>query len=321
MNEKHYSTREMTADNGEERAEFGVVALRRIREILREKATEGKIILSDFRNVYDKNEILADLRKVATLKEEIAQELESAKKKNWESRQMAEVSEYNKILREIMEMAITEFGETSNWFGEEAHSGQTSEYDDMFNGVDMVLVFGDEDNTPIALTIDVTSAKDISVLDKKIETICHRALDHRSDKRSVKYYQSPVDPENRGSIEAIPVVVGFAKETATKLIATVNELMALENKGGKKDNDKTRIKQIKKGLSEHPLQMNMLEEILCQLNYYLKKIGPGRDEYKEKIQFLQEKIEQVVNEKTANGLRADDEDAVYKRIKNNIASR
>lgn len=317
MNERHYSTRETTEDD----AEFGIVALRRIREILREKATEGKIILSDFRDVYDKNEILADLRKVAELKEKIAQELETAKKKGWESRQMAEASEYNKILSEIMEMAITEFGETSNWFGEEAHSGQTSEYDDMFNGVDMVLVFGDEDNTPIALTVDVTSAKDISVIDKKIETICHRALDHRSDKRSVKYYQSPIDPENRGSIEAIPVVVGFDKETAIKMIVLINKLATLENKQAKKDADKAQIKQYKKELSEHPLQMNMLEEILCQLNYYLKQIGPSRDEYKEKIQFLQEKIEQIVNEKTADGLRANDDDVVYKRIRANIAAR
>lgn len=298
----------------QQKPEFGIVALRRIREALREKSAEGRINLSDFRSIYGKDEILGDLRKVAVLKEQISAELELAKKKNPESRQAAEVGEYNKILSEIMETAIVEFGETSNWFGEESHLGQTSEYDDMFNGVDMVLVLGGDDKSPIALTVDVTSAKDISVLDKKIDTTCHRALDRRADKRKVKYYQSPIEEENRGEIEAVPVVVGFDRDTVSELVVLINQLMTLENKDGKRDDDKMKIRQLKKDLSEHPLQMNMLEEILCQLTYYVKQIGPGRDEYKNKIQFLKDMIEQIVNEKNADGLRANDKDVVYKKI-------
>lgn len=297
----------------EEAAEFGIVALRSILKQLK-KQSQPRIEPKDFMDIYDKQAIFADLKKVEELK---AHFTEITKSKPQES----EANEYNKILSEIMELIIIEHGELSDWFGPDAHLVQTSEADDLLNHTDLILVFGEDDKNPIALTIDVTSAKDTSVLDAKIVATSQRALARRADQRTVKYYQSPVDPDTKGAVEAIPVVVGFSQETAKNVIELIHDLF--QQKTGKSV-DKTntnRTKTIRETMARHSVQMNMLEEISCQLRYYLKNIDLSRAEYVQKINFLLTKIDEITDKKSLAGIKSDENDVVYKRILNNIANK
>jgi hypothetical protein len=301
-------------ENHYSKPEFGIVALRRIWKHLRDRTEGGAVNLYGFKDIYEPREINEDARKVDECKKRFAEELDGQKSGNQETRHSAETAEYNKTLSEIMKAAIIEFGETSNWFGEDAYLNKTSEYDDLFNGVDMVLVFGEDSEAPIALTIDVTSAADLSVLGQKMEKTKQRALSRRSDRRTVKYYESPIDGEKHKGIETVPVVVGFSKENVEKMISAINSLMTLENAEAKSSANRAKIKEIKQKLSEHPMQMNMLKEILVQLNSYIKEMGESKNAYTEKINFLRDKIQQIVNEKESDGLLADENDKVFCKI-------
>lgn len=297
----------------EETAEFGIVELQNILKQLKKQA-QPRIEPKDFMDIYDKQAIFADLKKVEELKAHFAEISKSKPQEN-------EANEYNKILSEIMELVIVEHGGLSNWFGPDARLVQTSEVDSLLNDVNLVLVFGEDEKNPVALTVDVTSAKDTSVLDAKINSTCQRALARRPDQRTVKYYQDPTDADIKGAVEAIPVVIGFSQDTATNLIELIHEL--LQQKTGKsaaKPSD-NRAEAIHETLARHSVQMNVLEEISCQLKYYLKNIDPARAEYVQKINFLLAKIEEITDEKSSADIQSDDNDIVYKRILNNIANK
>jgi hypothetical protein len=296
----------------EEAAEFGIVELQNILKQLKKQA-QPRIEPKDFMDIYDKQSIFADLKKVEELKAHFAEISKSKPQEN-------EVSEYNKILGEIMELVIVEHGGLSNWFGPDARLVQTSEADGLLNDVNLVLVFGEDDKNPVALTVDVTSAKDISVIDAKITASCQRALARRADQRTVKYYQDPTDADTKGAVEAIPVVIGFSQDTAKNVIELIHEL--LQQKAGKSDKPSdNRAEAIHETLARHSVQMNMLEEISCQLKYYLKNIDPARAEYVGKINFLLAKIEEITDEKSSADIQSDDNDIVFKRILNNIANK
>ena len=313
--EKYRPTYEENEGNESDKPDFEIVALLRIHKAVSEKSAEGRVILSNFKTLHQTDTIIADLRTVAALKEQFEKELDEKKNKSSKEHEHAETIKYDKILSEIMEMTVIEFGETSNWFGEEAHLGQTSEYDRFINGANVMLVFSEDDESPIALSIDVTSTKDTGEIEEKIETTRRRALDRHADKHKIKYYQSPIDPDKRCVIETVPVVVGFTKENVCELIALTNRLMTLEKKSIKDETVRADKKQLQQDLSEHPLQINMLDEILMQLNYYAENMKGREDDYAKKLISLRDKIEQVVYEKNAAGLKGVDDDIVFKKIK------
>src|SRR5690349_11480567 len=85
-----------------------------------------------------KEEKFADLYGEETVK----RDEEIVKKKRAEfKRQSDEYSEDQKRFADIFEALILEQGELSNWFGENAITHKTSDFDDINNGVDAVIEF------------------------------------------------------------------------------------------------------------------------------------------------------------------------------------
>lgn len=159
-----------------------------------------------------------------------------------------------KRIATIFEAVFLEHGEQSNWFGDKAEVIKTSVYDDIKNGVDTVLEIVENDNTAahLALGIDVTFSNQIG---GKLERI--RSEIEGGTLAEIKYFKSD-RLGIRGEMKQVPrLVIGVD-------IKTVDELARLwdENK--------------KSALATHPIQLQIIEEIIIQLETfadYAERIG------------------------------------------------
>ncbi|MDI6820849.1 MAG: hypothetical protein QMD65_01580 [Patescibacteria group bacterium] len=152
-----------------------------------------------------------------------------------------------KKLAVIFEALIHYNVELNDWFGPNAFTIKTSRYDDIKNGIDDIVEFEESETTVshLALAIDVTFSpeekqKTFERIKKEIES---------GELAKVKYFQS--DHINiRGELIKIPrVVIGADTKTIKRL-----GIAWLE-----KDN---------KTLGNDPIQLQILEEILIQLEVF-----------------------------------------------------
>ncbi len=134
--------------------------------------------------------------------------------------------------------------EQSNYFGENASTVKTSEYDD-YQGIDEVVEFSqDQLKSHLGMAVDVTFNKNPKY---KIDRI-RRKID-AGELDTVRYFISP-DGDFQGELRNIPhVVVGADRKT----IAELSELW-LQNSS--------------KALAEHSIQFQLLEQILEQCHIY-----------------------------------------------------
>lgn len=156
-----------------------------------------------------------------------------------------------KQIADTLEAIVLEFGEQGYWFGgedEDVTTLKTAEYDDIKNGVDIIVEAyrkdGNGGGSELGLAIDVTYRKDLVA---KMERIRDEV---RSGKLStVRYFYSPHRDERRQS--SIPrVVAGISAEHAMEL-------------------GRLWMAQKNKQLSEHPVQIVFLEEMEAQLSAFL----------------------------------------------------
>jgi len=153
----------------------------------------------------------------------------------------------SKNYADILEAIVCEHGELSDWFGPRAEVIKTSPFDDIRNGIDMVIEFDDEENrfSHLALGVDVTFGN--LVVEKKLKHIKDNIdNDHLGQ---IKYFHS--DRQNfTGRLQKIPqVVVGVE-------IDRVNELGLLW------------MNRRNKELGNHPIQTIILKEIKIQLEAF-----------------------------------------------------
>ncbi|MEK7180717.1 MAG: hypothetical protein AAB738_00050 [Patescibacteria group bacterium] len=157
-----------------------------------------------------------------------------------------------KKLATILEAIIFENAELSEWFGPNASTIKTSEFDDIKNGVDSVVEFEESKTSAshLALAMDATFSSETGGKFHRIKEEIESG-----ELTKVKYFQSD-HMSIRGELSKIPrVVVGVNAETVKALSETW-----LENPSSLKD---------------HPIQFQILEEILMQLRVfkdYAKKI-------------------------------------------------
>ncbi len=273
--------------------------------------------LYDFSDIYQKDEIKKDTARVAQKETGYQENLEEERKK---SPTDAEERETTKKLSEAMEILVVDFGELYDWFGEEAYTSRTTKFDDYFNGVDLILQFGSEDN-PIALSLDVTSAKNTDVINKKIDLCRRKAFSRNSNDRRVKYFESPID-QSHGSLDnVIPLVVGFESSTAMNLVEKAADIEDLKTKERKNELDRRKLDALKTQISTHPAQMLMLSQITAQLNFYVQEAKNHRGlspAYIETISKLADKIESIYVKKIDEGIKTDHDDEVLHQIKNKI---
>jgi hypothetical protein len=182
----------------------------------------------DFIGIYPEEEIRKDLSQVHKLESQFQQRESS-------------FDQENKKIADILEAIVLEHGMESYWFGEDARTRKTSKYDDYVNGVDLVVEFGDEPESPLGLAVDVTFSQDSM---KKFER--NRMQIERGELSMVKYYHSELTGK-RKKLDYLPyVVIGASKKTVLELAE-----MQLHKQW--------------RTFSRHPFQIRILHQIKAQL--------------------------------------------------------
>lgn len=229
-------------------------ALERVKEVYEKNDVIDE---KDFKNLYSEERIEADLEYV------------DKTEKEFEEKSSPEQKEAKK-LASIFEAIVYDQGERSNWLGENATTIKSSRYDDIKNGVDIIVEFPDREKVTashLALAVDVTFSDDLK---EKMDRIKNEI--RQGKLATVKYFKS--DFLNLGGEKTnVPKVIVGAD---TNTLKEVMELWV-----AKKENS----------LAIHPVQFIILEEILDQLdNYreYAKKFN------KQEIVKTYDKLIQIV---------------------------
>lgn len=194
---------------------------------------ENRINMDDFANMYEGS--------IEKDRELIARQRSRFEKKD----DTPELKEAHK-LADIFEAIICEHGEMSEWFGENAMTASTSEYDDFINSIDVIVEFTreEEPSSHLGLAIDATYSRDVTHKLRKIkERIDTKELS------TVKYFKSS-EGDFRGELNKVPRVIVSAD------VNTVKELADLWMRGEKK------------ALANHPIQFQILDQIYAQLSVF-----------------------------------------------------
>lgn len=183
----------------------------------------------DFLDLYDKKTIETDLAKVENLKNTVF-----------------EVGS-NKIAADILEGIIYEQTELSDWFGPYAHTLKTSEFDDIVNGVDLVVEFDEPLRSVSHLALGVDATYGATTIQKKFERI-KRDID-QDTLATIKYFQSS-DGTFKGRKSQVPrIVLGVERGTVLSLARLWT--------GGKN-----------KELGSHAVQKLLLKQAKSQLSIF-----------------------------------------------------
>jgi len=239
----------------------------------KEKVFKDAVKEKDFvGKVYSKEEVEKDLNYVKQIEEAFSRE-----GKDEEAENVVEMAH-------IFEAIICEEGELADWFGENVMVIKSARYDDLKNGVDLIIEFNDsgEEDSHLALAVDVTFAG-FEKLHEKLDGIKNDAEDGKLS--YVKYFKSE-ESGFKGDIKGVPkTVIGADSRTLYKLM----DLWVNEKKAS---------------LENHPVQFMILDQIMAQLVKF-KELAEAR-----KKTFIAEKydkaikiMEKILGEK--QGLRED----------------
>jgi hypothetical protein len=195
-------------------------------------------------------------------KETVERDLDWVRKEEerFEREDTPEQKEARKIST-IFETLIYDQAEMSEWLGRGAITIKSSRYDDIKNGIDLIIEFPDSEETSashLALAVDITLS---SELEKKMNGI-KRDIEH-GKLSTVKYFKSET-LDIRGEKKDVPKVIIGAD---SKMLNTVIDLW-MQQTGESKDE-----------LGSHPIQFVLLEEIMMQLEKfrdYAEKIKQGK---------------------------------------------
>ena len=257
----------------------------------------------DFEDVYSPEEIRKDLEHLDFVERKIEN---SKKKMNTREREIYDINEKRSKAFEILLADQIYDGE---WLGPEAMSIQASRFDDVLNGVDIIVEFDRENAVErIALVVDASTTSDIDYMEKKIKRNIKRVSE---DLRplEIKYFHSQIRDENgeyfKGKIEnLIPIVIGADYQNANRIFNIFSEFIFLKNKT---DNDsKERCRWLKKKLSTHPIQNIFLEQIEIQLEMYIS-ILKQKNKPTDDVEALLVIIKEVAEEKKVSGFSTSEE--------------
>lgn len=151
---------------------------------IREDSENDKLDMDSFRDIYGKNEIDKDKRKVASLE--------------------ANFDRTIKGLSELMERTLVKEINEADWFGGGSRAVNTADHDDYLNHSDLVVEWPEEDGSTTKLALDTSVTNKEDVMSRKAEKI----MDELSQKKgtTIKYFQSRFTQE-KGRINNVPSAV------------------------------------------------------------------------------------------------------------------
>ena len=262
-------------------------------DLLVKKRLSQKPAMKDF----DYKDIEEDEKRLAQKKKEAGQNNSRVEKINY-----IRVKIFEALLSELMEL---------HWFPE-VFITETSDFDDWINGVDAVF-----EGQSRAAIVDFTSAKDKSVLRKKINIIFEKI--DRGGLGRVKYFQSQTESGKRMHLDNLPALI-FGIDTKTLL-----ELARL------------RLENKKKELENHWARHAIAEEFIAQIKVFKSYINnPNRRNYnpakaremsrayediEEEIMKFKQKISQGQDKELGDKIRVKlrEKDLVYKGLMESLA--
>lgn len=237
----------------------------------------------DFKHHFSPESIEADLRELKARKESFAEE------------------NGIKHIADVFEALVFQHAELSNWLGQNAETIRTSEYDDVVNGVDLIVEFTDEGTSKhLALGVDVTFGT--RSINRKFLHIKHEI--ERDRLADVKYFEAH---NHTGSLKQLPrVVIGVEMDTVIALAALWM-------------NDR------KKELSEHFVRDILVQEVTLQLKKFLEyaeAIGSTKAtrSYREAITTIKNVNLNTTPTHDAESKKSIANDKVFRNIKQELES-
>lgn len=178
----------------------------------------------------------------------------------------------------VLEAIMAEQIELSDWFGSDTLTIIPAEYDDLHNGIDMLVEFaqepeGSQDFEYLALGIDITSSA--YNLDKKLGIIKDGIF--KGTLTEMAYFDSERDKDAKPLKFNIPkVVIGIERQAIQELselwmeahqakINANDQSLSPESRKSQKE----RARKALNALAEHRVRYLILEEIKLQIETYL----------------------------------------------------
>jgi hypothetical protein len=310
MQEKFFTTLDQNLKK--KKFEHGAEIILQEAKIILDHPWKKRIAENNFEDKFGKEVIERDLALVSRLKDKFATQIEHLGQADIERINVGEK------FSEILEVIISDEGERYGWIGENNVLRRTSEFDDIFNGVDVILEFKPEEELSsegqpvtkkMALGVDASRNNDFHALTAKINRNVAKLTDQNNPKlNEVKYFQSAFNINEKGRLKPIiPVVIGLDRKHLSELVSVCALLRSLPHSQMGEAYDKSGVKagDLQKELSErlkkHPAQAVFCKEIELQLMYYLKvfqnKTYPRAEKYKDEIRSILKKIKKIKESK------------------------
>lgn len=217
--------------------------------------------------------------------EQIARDLQAVEKKK---SRMEDVDSPSHRRAQLLEALLAEEIELADWFGENAQTIVPSEYDDLYNGVDLTAEFEKEGYFQyLGMSIDVTSgpggvAKKLGEIKKRIE---------EGKLGEMKYLLSERN-NIKGHFEGIPqFVVGADPRTIRNLAdlwLTAQQTVIAKDHITKQEMEEIRQKsrEAKMALANHRARALILMEIKDQLETFINFVHQRSPELEAKYKSL-----------------------------------
>lgn len=237
---------------------------------------EDAIHPEEFSELYGADVIARDLAKVESIKQKFA------------------APDRAKFASEIMEGVIYDQSELSDWLGPHAHTIKTSEYDDIINGVDLVVEFDEPSQARRHLALGVDATFGSRTIEKKFDRI--KAEIDAGSLASIKYFRSQ-NGTFMGRLSQVPrVVTGIDQEHLL-------DIAGMWTNGKHKE------------LAAHPAQRLVLAQIGQQLRTFSKYAErTGRPEFVRSYDEAYAIVRAVADTKTGIDVSSIKEDKVHKEI-------
>jgi len=238
----------------------------RVHKGVKEKFDQDRINLEHF----DLNSVTADLAYVKRMEEEFKIETDQA---------LAE----SKKLADILEFLIYFHGEQSSWLGGEDEGVETiapSRFDDIKNGVDVLVDFGEEEGSlpqVAGLGVDATTSNNPDLLFGKLINI-KKGIEI-GEATEVKYFE---DSNFKGSLKMVPrIIVSADQATVIRLVKFLDQ-----ESGGNQ------------ALAEDKFQYQLLDQILRQCDLFAKLADKHeQSEIARKYRFFANRLRPVFEQK------------------------
>ena len=187
----------------------------------------------------------------------------------------------------------------SEWLGPDVTTIKCSRFDDIRNGIDSLAEFRETDTAAsyLGLAIDVTTAQEFT---KKFEKIKQEI--ERGKLGRVKYFASE-HTNIRGEFSNVPKVVVGADRDTVKLLANLC------------------IEKDKKALALHPVQFQILEEIILELGAFEKYARQkGKDDLASVYEKTGKLVQEILNNKRSDIEDTGQRDSAFFSIQDQLAS-